>query len=309
MNDSEIYRQSELQTRALRRGWMIMKDLIFFVFAAALTGCQTQAPTPNGFAMFYQDEAQNLRPEVRARLLPPSGPPQIENVPLAQIQDETKRFLERGFVRIGVASFSGPAGTRKQVIEQAVKVGAEIVIIGSEFSHAMQGVRPSLSLQPGQTYTTQERGTMTANTLQGGNNAFAYGSYAGSATTTTSPTVQTQYTPYQIPIFSQVASFWRRAKPGIFGASFAPIPEEMRAKLERNTGVSVVAIVEGSPAFKANIIRGDVIIKVANKPVDTVQELMDALLSYAGQKVSLTIIRDTKTLTLEVQLNEAPETP
>ena len=48
---------------------------------------------------------------------------------------------------------------------------------------------------------------------------------------------------------------------------------------------------------------------MANKPVDTVQELMDALLSYAGQKVSLTIIRDTKTLTLEVQLNEAPETP
>jgi len=73
-------------------------------------------------------------------------------------------------------------------------------------------------MQPGQTYTTQEHGSMTANTYPGGNTAFGYGSYSGSATTTTPPTFQTQYTPLQIPLYNQVASFWRRAKPAIFGA-------------------------------------------------------------------------------------------
>lgn len=261
---------------------------------------------PNGFTRFYQDDTQNMRPEIRQRLLPPSGPPQIENVALAQVQDEAMRFVERGYMRIGVASFSGPAGTREQAIEQAEKVGAEFVIIGGEYSRTAQVTLSSLSVQPGQTYTTQEHGSMTGSTFQGGNTGFGYGSYSGSATTTTPPTFQTQYTPLQIPIYSQVALFWRRAKPGIFGAQFAPIPEDVRAKLERNTGALVAAIVEGSPAFKANVIRGDVIIQFANTPVDTVQNLLDVIPSYAGQKVSLTIIRGAKTLTLEVQLNEAP---
>jgi hypothetical protein len=269
------------------------------VYAIALlwcAGCVAPLQLPNGFARFYQDDTLNMRPEIRQRLLPPSGSPQIENVALAQLQDEVMRFVERGFVRIGVASFSGPAGSREQAIEQAVKVGADFVLIGSEYSRTAQVTLSSLAVQPGQTYTTQERGT------------FGYGSYSGTATTTTAPTFQTQQTPLEIPIYSQVASFWRRAKPPIFGANTSSIPENVRAKLQRNTGVFVTAVVEAGPAFKANILRGDVIIKFADKPVDTVQELFDAILSYAGQKVSLTIIRDTKTMVLDVQLNEAPTT-
>jgi hypothetical protein len=256
--------------------------------------------------MYYQDDIQNMRPEMRQRLLPPSGPPHIENIPLAEVEGEAMRFVERGYIRIGVASFSGPAGTREQAIEQAMKVGAEFVIIGGEYSRTAQVTLSSLSVQPGQTYTTQEHGSMTANTFQGGKTGFGYGSYSGSATTTTAPTFQTQYTPLQIPIYSQVALFWRRAKPAIFGASFLPIPENVRAKLERNTGVFVAAIGEDSPAFKANILRGDVIIQFANKPVDTVQELSDAIVSHAGQTVQIKLIRGTETKVLEVQLNEVP---
>ncbi|MGA2555030.1 MAG: PDZ domain-containing protein [Verrucomicrobiota bacterium] len=283
------------------------KNLLLLVFAGLVGGCVTQPlQLPNGFAKFYQDETQNMRPEIRQRLLPASGAPQIENVPLARVQDEALRFVARGLIRIGIASFTGPAGSREQAIEQAVKVGAEFVLIGGEYSRTAQVTLPSLSVQPGQTYTTQERGTMTGSTFQGANTAFGYGSYSGSSTTTTPPTFQTQYTPLQIPIYSQVAMFWRRAKPAIFGAQFAPIPDDVRAKLERNAGVYVAAIVEGSPAFKANVLRGDVIIQFANTPVDTVQNLLDIMPSYAGQKVSLILIRDTRTLTLEAQLNEAP---
>jgi hypothetical protein len=307
MNDSKRYVESDGQSRALLGGWMVVKNTLLIVFAALFGGCLTQRPIPNGFAMFYQDNIQSMRPEIRQRLLPPSGQPQIDVVPLPKVQDEAMRFIEQGFIEIGIASFSGPAGTRAQAIEQAEKVGAEFVIVGSEYSRTAQGVLPSLSVQPGQTYTTQEHGTVTANTFPGGN--FGYGSYSGTATTTTLPTFQTQYTPYQIPIYSQIALFWGRSKPGIFGAQFAPIPGDVRAKLERNTGAFVAAIVEGSPAFKANVIRGDIIIQFGNIPVATVQDLLDALPSYAGQKVAVTIVRDTKTLILEVQLNAVPTAP
>jgi PDZ domain len=285
----------------------VTKNLLLAMCAGVLGGCVSQPlELPNGFARYYQDDIQTMRPEMRQRLLPPSGSPQIDTVPLAQVNDEAMRFLERGYIRIGIASFSGPAGSREQVIEQAVKVGAEFVIMGGEYSRTAQVTLSSLSVQPGQTYTTQEHGSVTANTFQPGNTGFGSGSYSGSATTTTAPTFQTQYTPLQIPIYSQVALFWRRAKPAIFGAQFAPIPEDVRAKLERNTGVLVASIVEGGPAFKANVLRGDVIIQFGNTPVETVQNLLDTIPSYSGQKVMVTIIRGTKTMTLEVQLNEAP---
>jgi PDZ domain-containing protein len=286
-------------------GWP-MKNLLLLALAGILGGCVTPPQLPNGFAMFYQDQTQNMRPEIRQRLLPPSGSPQIEAVPLTQIRDEERRYAARGLLQIGAASFSGPPGTREQALEQAQKVGAEFVILGGEYSHTAQAVMPSLSVQPGQTYTTQERGTVSANTLQGG---FGYGSYSGSATTTTPPTFQTQYTPYSIPIYSQVASFWRRAKPAIFGAYYAPIPDDVRVKLQRNTGVYVTTVVEGSPAFRANIMLGDVIVQFASKPVETVQDFMEMIPAYAGQKVSLAIVREGKPITLEVQLNEAPTTP
>ena len=120
------------------------------MFTGVLGGCVMQPlQLPNGFARFYQDDTQKMRPEIRQRLLPPSGPPQIENVALAQVQDEAMRFVERGYMRIGIASFSGPAGTREQAIEQAEKVGAEFVIIGGEYSRTAQVTLSSLSVQPG----------------------------------------------------------------------------------------------------------------------------------------------------------------
>ena len=201
--------------------------------------------------------------------------------------------MERGFAVIGSASFAGPLAGQNQLVEQARKVGAEVVLYGSDFSHTEEGVLPWLSYQPGQTFTTQEQGTIAGYP------------YWGSSTTTTPGTYQTQLIPYQRQVFIQGATFWRRLKPGIFGAMFAPLTDELRARLQRNSGVLVAAIVEGSPAFRANVLRGDVIIQIADRPASTVQDLMDALPSLAGQKVQVKILREGQPLSLEVQLNEA----
>jgi C-terminal processing protease CtpA/Prc len=61
---------------------------------------------------------------------------------------------------------------------------------------------------------------------------------------------------------------------------------------------------DDSPAFKANLMRGDVVIQIADKPVVSIQDANDLLSAYAGQKVQITVIRDTQTLVFEVQLNQ-----
>lgn len=89
-------------------------------------------------------------------------------------------------------------------------------------------------------------------------------------------------------------------RPQIFGARVVPLP----GRSQGNTGAFVAAVAQGGPAFKANIMRGDVIVGLAGKPVATVDDLIIMLPTYAGQKVPVRINRGTRTLDIDVQLSE-----
>jgi len=58
-----------------------------------------------------------------------------------------------------------------------------------------------------------------------------------------------------------------------------------------------------SPAFLANLLRGDVIIGIGDNSVSTPEEFSNALQVNKGKKVVVTFIRDGKNESLEVQLN------
>jgi PDZ domain len=264
-----------------------------------LTGCAT-----NPVAQFYQDYTKQMPVAFQQRLLPPNGNPRIIAIAEAQHKEEIHHLEEQGYVLIGVTGFQGPAITQPQLIRQAKKTGADIVIFSSEFSGTQQGVRPIVSYQPGQTYTTSEFGTVNANAYGSGGYASGFGTYSGSATTTSPGTFNTQYVPYQYSTYRTMASFWRQMKPSILGVRFNPIPDDLRTALQRNTGAYVSAVIQDSPAFKANILEGDIIIQVADKPVTSAQECSDSLRTYAGQKVPIKVIRNGQTLDIDVQLNE-----
>lgn len=92
-------------------------------------------------------------------------------------------------------------------------------------------------------------------------------------------------------------------KPAIFGAIFGPLPDDLRSTLQRNTGAYVTIVMNDSPAFKANIMRGDVVVELANKPVSSFQEVVDLLPGFAGQQVNVKVFRGSQTLDITVQLN------
>jgi hypothetical protein len=260
-----------------------------------LTGCAT-----NPYAQFYQSTTNQWPPSVQQRLLPHSGEPRL--VASSNLREDGRRLQEQGFAPIGVASFRGGLAGQQQLIWQARQVGADVVLFTSQFSHTESGVAPVLSYQPGQTYNTQTYVTVNANAYGSGGFAYGSGTYSGYSTTTTPGTFSTQYVPYSRQVYDQGATFWRRMKPGIIGAGFAPIPEAMRSTLQRNTGVLVDFVVLDGPAFRANILDGDVIIQLADKPVETVQQLVDLLPSYVGQNVLVKVVRGSQTLDINVQL-------
>ena len=72
---------------------------------------------------------------------------------------------------------------------------------------------------------------------------------------------------------------------------------------EGDTGVLVTQIFEGDPAEKAGIERGDIITAVDGKKVFTSRELSQEIAnSKVGEKVSVTLLRDGREKTIDVEL-------
>ncbi len=78
--------------------------------------------------------------------------------------------------------------------------------------------------------------------------------------------------------------------------------------LKKPKGVIVADIVPGSPADKAGLKRGDVILEVNGEAVNSPAELQIAIRSHkAGEKVKLKVWRKNKTITISVRLGELPQ--
>ena len=74
-----------------------------------------------------------------------------------------------------------------------------------------------------------------------------------------------------------------------------------------NTGELVTEVLQGTPAAKAGLQAGDVIVGVDNQQIDSQTTLGDVLANHnAGDKVTMTIIRAGKQGTVQVTLGQAP---
>jgi hypothetical protein len=265
------------------------------IAAALLSGCAT-----NPYTTFYRDNTKAWPSRAVERLSPPyTGEPRI--ITTSNHRSDSDRLLADNYAPIGFASFNGRLGTIQEVREQARRVGAEVVICIADFSHTEEGVAAVPMFQPGGVATTSTTGSFNANSYPG--SGGLYGNYNGTTTTKLPDTFSTTYVPYSRPVYSQAAEFWRKQKQGVLGAIFTPLPDETRKTLNRNTGAYVRIVVNESPAFRANILQGDIITHIGNEPSDTVEDLIAMLQRLAGQKVLVRVLRDGQPKEVEIRLN------
>ncbi|RJP74158.1 MAG: PDZ domain-containing protein [Candidatus Zixiibacteriota bacterium] len=79
-------------------------------------------------------------------------------------------------------------------------------------------------------------------------------------------------------------------------------------KVEDDQGVLVNSVVDNSPAAKAEIRAGDVIIQVDGEDINSRRSIVQALEDRnPGDEVTVNVIRDGKKKDLKVQLSEVPE--
>lgn len=97
---------------------------------------------------------------------------------------------------------------------------------------------------------------------------------------------------------------------GWLGVTIQEVSPELAKQfgLKNARGALVSDILEESPAAKAGISRGDVIIEVDHKPVENAVQLRNLVAGLAvGAKVNVKVIRDKKEKSVDVAIGEQPK--
>src|SRR5450432_3367079 len=97
---------------------------------------------------------------------------------------------------------------------------------------------------------------------------------------------------------------------GWLGVAIQDVDQELAdaMKLPSATGVLLSDVKPGTPAAKAGLARGDVVLKVDGKVVDTSGQFRNVIAaSGAKHKVHLDLVRDGKAVATDVELGEMPE--
>jgi serine protease Do len=272
--------------------------LLTFCAIASLTGCVT---APNGFSRFYQDQAGGAI----TNLPPYSGETKIVRQS-DNVTNDLKELARNNYLLIGTSAFQGPPQSQDMLMAQAKKVGADVVIYSSVYLGSQETTVPFVQYHPGESYTTTSSGTLNANAYGNGGYAYGTGNYYGNSTTTSSGTYSTEMIPITIQRYQYDVGYFRKGKTPVLGIVPKELPDEIRQQLQRNNGVYVWVVRNDTPAFYANILEGDVILKLNGENVESIKDFSEKLLPVVGKKVDLEIWRSGETKTISVQLNDKP---
>ncbi|MGO4703243.1 PDZ domain-containing protein [Dyella sp. 2RAB6] len=249
-----------------------------------LSGCVSD------YAKFYRPE-NGVTPETiaKVRANPPTATPLVDHFG-GTAEALYTRYDRAGYMSIGYSSFNGSnMPTDAQAQEQAVKLQADlVVVVDPKYTGIQSMVVPVLVPTATTSYTSG-----MAKVVGSDGSATAY----GHATTTTYGS-QTIAVPVTTARFDYAAVFLIKRKYA-FGALFRQITDEERKAVQTNGALEVKLVVDGTPAFKADIFPGDIIVSVDGQPLSSSET---EHLFAPGKLVKLKIYRDGTMLEKTVQL-------
>lgn len=185
---------------------------------------------------------------------------------------DIEKMVEDGYGMIGYSSFDiGKAiVNEKEALLVARKIHASVVLVNSHYARTVTGTIP-----------------------------IPITSKDGSS-------VYYLYIPYKIDRFNYFASYWVKMRPPGFGAYVKDLTQEQRARISGGKGVYVNIVFKNSPAFNADIIKGDIILSIASADIYDAKAFVEAVDQNAGEEVEVALSRDGKEIVKKVKLNPKP---
>lgn len=209
------------------------------------------------------------------------------------VEEDANNLIRSGFIQVGYSNFNASAANVSDAVEQAKAVSAEVVVVYTKHTNTLQG-----------NYDYYLPDTKTSTTLSNGN---VYGdvnlSYSGTDTTTTYESKK--YTvPYTVNRYDYLATYWAKGKRLRLGVRLNPLSPEIRQEIGSNKGVVIANVMDNSPAFMADILEGDILKKINSDEILDVKSGLDIIAKHAGERIVMTLIRNSKIITKNVQLND-----
>ncbi|AOF85796.1 PDZ domain protein [Hydrogenophaga sp. RAC07] len=265
-----------------------VRNALFAVCVASLSGCAT------GYKDFYKPVAGATPERVAStRVAPPPAVPVVERIASSDMQAVADQYTKRGYGLIGTSVFnSGRRETEDAAIQQGAEVKADLVVIlNPRFTGSVTTAMP---ITVPKTTTSYSSGTATAFGPRGPVTAY------GSGTTTTYGT-STTFVPVTVNRMDFGAAYFVKRKWS-FGLEPRELTDQERQALQSNRGVAVRLIVDGTPAFDADILVGDLLTEIDGVPLTGVASLGPLLQERDGKRISVTLVRNGTRLVKGVQL-------
>jgi hypothetical protein len=248
----------------------------------------------NPYRKFYHH--RQISREASTSIIPSTTEPEVYSG--RDLDKDWVAMTENGFALLGYSNFNGPVQSFEKAKEQGRDVKAAVVLVYSKYSHTVTGAIPYTIQNPSQKVVTNSSGNVYG--TDGGT-----ASYSGTSTATVPGGYTTHSIPYSIRRFDQFASYWVRIKPPRLGMAFRELRSDEHAVIGRNHGLYVTAVMKGSPAFKADFFRGDIIIAIGDREIVDPASFYKAVEEYTGQEVTIVFIRNSKEQSAKVRLQSA----
>jgi hypothetical protein len=263
--------------------------LVLGLVSLLVSGCVS------GYKQFYrpiQGETPERIAATRIALAPTI--PIVERAQPGDSKTILDAYARRGYVMIGSSIFnSGRPEPEDAAVRQGQELGADLVLILNP--RYTGSVTSSLPITTPTTTTSYSSGSATA--YGPGGPVTAY----GSGTTTTYGT-STTYVPITVHRSDYGAVYFVKRRFG-FGSFSRDLNDSERQQLQTNRGAVIRLVVDGSPAFNADILAGDIVLAIDGVPVTNSEEFQRMLRDRGGRSASLSLWRRGQKLEKQVQLH------
>jgi membrane-associated protease RseP (regulator of RpoE activity) len=268
----------------------ITTSCIAMFLALGITGCATtrtdKQPAPadmnqaqpksefNTNNPYTESFTSRDRPSIG--LQPEAGAPKMYRgvVETADYQ----RMLENGYDMLGYSKFEANTVPPELAVEHAKKLKADVVLV---YSKVVGNVPASVQIQQMRDRAKQQKADADQATKDN-----AVGKVITDAE--------------EQQRFAYFATYWAKLAPPLIGVHITSLQEQDR-KNER--GLNVLAVVKQSPADKAAITSGDVLLKIGEVELNKPELLSQAARRYAGQTVELSYLRNKQPRKTMITLN------
>jgi len=169
------------------------------------------------------------------------------------LEDDTLNMMAHNYWPVGYSFFNAPESAigQSNLKAQASELGAHAVVVQSQHSHT---VYTSTPLTVPRSATTTTYSSAAAHGTRG--SATAYGT--STATTTWTETRDVRRAIRRNDVW---AVFFVKIHHRL-GVAVNPLTSEERRELERNIGLRITVVAEGTPAFLADIFAGDILMAI-----------------------------------------------